>query len=92
MIKRVLESNSVVAGGGAVEAGLSIFLEDFASTLKSREQHAVQEFAEALLVIPKTLSVNAAQVSGLLVAVGWVVEFGWLLGWWLGFLAGWYGC
>jgi len=62
VVKRVLESNSVVAGGGAVEAGLSIFLEDFATTLQSREQHAVQEFAEALLVIPKTLSVNAAQV------------------------------
>jgi len=68
VVKRVLESNSVVAGGGAVEAGLSIFLEDFATTLQSREQHAVQEFAEALLVIPKTLSVNAAQDSTELVA------------------------
>jgi T-complex protein 1 subunit alpha len=68
VIKRVLESNSVVAGGGAVEASLSIFLEDFASTIKSRESHAVAEFAEALLVIPKTLSVNAAQDATDLVA------------------------
>jgi len=68
VIKRMLESNSLVAGGGAVEAGLSIYLEDLASTLGSREQYAVAEFAEALLVIPKTLSVNAAQDATELVA------------------------
>lgn len=68
VVKRVLESNSVVAGGGAVEASLSIFLEDFATTINSRESHAVAEFAEALLVIPKTLSVNAAQDATDLVA------------------------
>uniref|UniRef100_A0A7S2BQP8 T-complex protein 1 subunit alpha n=1 Tax=Florenciella parvula TaxID=236787 RepID=A0A7S2BQP8_9STRA len=61
VIKRVLESNSVVAGGGAVETALSIYLDDFATTLGSREQLAIAEFAEALLVIPKTLAVNAAQ-------------------------------
>lgn len=37
VIKRVLESNTVVAGGGAVEVSLSIFLDDFARTLESRE-------------------------------------------------------
>lgn len=34
----------------------------------SREQLAIAEFAQALLVIPKTLSVNAAKDSTLLVA------------------------
>jgi T-complex protein 1 subunit alpha len=68
VIKRVLESGNVVAGGGAVECGLSIYLETFASTIASRESHAVLEFAEALLVIPKTLSVNAAQDATELVA------------------------
>jgi hypothetical protein len=33
VIKRALESNSVVPGGGAVEAAASIFLENFATTL-----------------------------------------------------------
>jgi T-complex protein 1 subunit alpha len=47
-----LESGNVVAGGGAVECGLSIYLEGFARTLASRESHAVLEFAEALLVSP----------------------------------------
>eukprot|EP01103_Thecamoeba_quadrilineata_P020248 TRINITY_DN8593_c0_g1_i1.p1 TRINITY_DN8593_c0_g1~~TRINITY_DN8593_c0_g1_i1.p1 ORF type:complete len:548 (+),score=112.08 TRINITY_DN8593_c0_g1_i1:2-1645(+) len=59
-VKRTLESNGVVPGGGAVEAALSIYLENFAITLGSREQLAIAQFAEALLVIPKTLAVNAA--------------------------------
>jgi T-complex protein 1 subunit alpha len=61
VIKRVLESNTLVAGGGAVEVSLSVFLDDFARTLGSREQLAIAEFSEALLVIPKTLSMNAAK-------------------------------
>jgi len=59
-VKRVLESNDVVPGGGAVEASLSIYLENFAHSLGSREQMAIAEFAQALLVIPKTLAINAA--------------------------------
>jgi len=60
IVKRALESKAIVAGGGAVETALSIYLENFATTLGSREQLAIAEFAEALLVIPKTLVVNAA--------------------------------
>merc|ERR1711959_82463 len=60
-VKRVLESGSVVPGGGAVETAVAIYLENFATTLGSREQLAIAEFAEALLVIPKTLASNAAQ-------------------------------
>lgn len=60
VVKRVLESKTVVAGGGAVEAALSIYLENFATTLSSREQLAIGEYAKSLLVIPKTLAVNAA--------------------------------
>jgi T-complex protein 1 subunit alpha len=68
VVKRVLESKFVVAGGGAVEAALSIYLEKFAHSIKTREQLAIAEFAEALLVIPKTLAVNAAQDATELVA------------------------
>jgi T-complex protein 1 subunit alpha len=68
IVKRTLESNAVVPGGGAVEAALSIYLEKFATTLGSREQLAIAEFAEALLVIPKTLAVNAGFDSTDLVA------------------------
>jgi T-complex protein 1 subunit alpha len=86
IIKRTLESGSVVPGGGAVETALSIYLENFATTLVSRsyllqtqlpeatqtqgsrEQLAIAEFANALLIIPKTLAVNAAKDSTELVA------------------------
>ena len=67
-VKRTLESNSVVPGGGCVEAALSIYLESFATTVASREQLAIAEFSNALLVIPKTLAVNAAKDSTDLVA------------------------
>ncbi|XP_057827437.2 T-complex protein 1 subunit alpha isoform X2 [Cryptomeria japonica] len=68
IVKRTLESNTVVAGGGAVEAALSVYLENLATTLGSREQLAIAEFAEALLIIPKVLAVNAAKDATELVA------------------------
>lgn len=63
VVKRVLESRQVVPGGGCVEAALSIYLENFATSVGSREQLAIAEFANALLVIPKCLAVNAAKDS-----------------------------
>ena len=68
VVKRMLESNSLVPGGGAVETALSIYLEGVATSMGSREQLAVAEFAQALLVIPRTLAVNAAQDATDLVA------------------------
>ena len=37
VVKRVLESKTVVPGGGAVEAALSIYLENFATSLVRRK-------------------------------------------------------
>lgn len=68
VVKRVLESKTVVPGGGAVEAALSIYLENFATSLSSREQLAIAEYAKSLLVIPKTLAVNAAKDASDLVS------------------------
>lgn len=68
VVKRTLESGQVVPGGGAVECALNIFLENFATTVGSREQLAIAEFANALLVIPKTLAVNAAKDASDLIA------------------------
>jgi T-complex protein 1 subunit alpha len=68
VINRMMESKSVVAGGGAVEAALSVYLESVATTMSSREQLAVSQFADALLVIPRTLTVNAAHDATELVA------------------------
>lgn len=41
VVKRVLESKTVVPGGGAVEAALSIYLENFATSLVSSCQHSI---------------------------------------------------
>lgn len=60
-IKRVIESSSLVVGGGCVEVSTSIALENYARLLGSREQLAIAEFAEALNSIPKQLAINAAK-------------------------------
>ncbi len=61
----------IISGGGAVEAALSLYLESYATTLGSREQLAIGEFANALLVLPKTLAVNAAKDATELVSDEW---------------------
>lgn len=67
-VKRTLESGAVVPGGGAVETALHMWLEEYALTIASREQLAVGEFSQSLLVVPKTLAVNAALDSSELTA------------------------
>ncbi len=54
-----LKDGFVVAGAGAVEMELTKELRKYASTLSGREQLAVQAFAEAMEVIPRTLAENA---------------------------------
>jgi len=45
VVKRVLESKTIVPGGGAVEAALSIYLENFASSLVSSLSGVSLEYA-----------------------------------------------
>ncbi|MHA2237034.1 MAG: thermosome subunit alpha [Candidatus Hodarchaeales archaeon] len=59
VVRNVLEDKKIVAGGGAPEAYVSRKLHKFAETLIGREQLAVQAFANALEVIPRTLAENA---------------------------------
>lgn len=68
VLKRTLESGKMVAGGGACEAALSIYLTQFASGMASKEQIPIMEFADALLVIPRVLSTNAAQDTAELIS------------------------
>lgn len=48
----------VVAGGGAIEMALSQTLRDRAREIADREQLAVEAFADALTVVPRTLAEN----------------------------------
>lgn len=54
-----IEDEKIVAGGGAPEIELALRLRGYASTLEGREQLAVNKFAQALEIIPKTLAENA---------------------------------
>jgi thermosome len=54
-----LKTGSAVAGGGAPEVELAKGLRDFAGSLSGREQLAVDAFAEAVEVIPRTLAENS---------------------------------
>mgnify|MGYP002388369892 FL=1 len=55
----VVEDKKVVAGGGAIETELSLRLREYAATVGGRAQLAIEAFASALEVIPRTLAENA---------------------------------
>src|SRR5205807_1899038 len=63
-VRRVKESDmkklgKAIDGGGSAEIELSIALKDYAATVGGREQLAIEAFAGALDVIPRTLGENA---------------------------------
>ncbi|HLC56492.1 MAG TPA: thermosome subunit beta [Candidatus Nanoarchaeia archaeon] len=58
-ISAALKVGKVVAGGGAPEIEVARGLKQFANKLSGREQLAVNAFADAFEVIPKTLAENA---------------------------------
>ncbi len=53
------EDGAVLTGGGSVLAALSRDLRNFAESIGGREQMAIEAFAGALEVIPRTLAENA---------------------------------
>ncbi len=59
VVRTTLVDGQVLPGGGAPEAELALQLRDFADSVGGREQLAVEAFADALEVIPRTLAENA---------------------------------
>ena len=57
--KDVMEDGAVLPAGGAGEIELSIKLDEFAKEVGGKEALAIENFAEALKIIPKTLAENA---------------------------------
>ncbi len=47
---------------------MSVHLNDYSTTINTRDQMVIQEYADALLIIPKTLALNAAKDASELVA------------------------
>ncbi len=54
-----LRKGKIVAGAGSTETELARHIRKYAETLSGREQLAVQAFADALEIIPRTLAENA---------------------------------
>ncbi|MEM2111097.1 MAG: thermosome subunit beta [Candidatus Bathyarchaeia archaeon] len=59
VVADVIRKNKIVAGGGATEAEIAKELRDYAPKIGGREQLAIEAFADAVEVVPKTLAENA---------------------------------
>ena len=59
VVRDVVEKPKIVAGGGAIETELAKHLREYAREIGGREQLAIEAFADALEVVPKTLAENA---------------------------------
>ncbi len=59
VVAATLEDGKVLPGGGAPETQLALGLRDHADSVGGREQLAVEAFADAIDVIPRTLAENA---------------------------------
>jgi len=59
VVKRSLQSGSVVAGGGAVELEVSRFLKEHALSIEGKGQLIINAYAKALEAIPRQLCDNA---------------------------------
>ena len=59
VVKAALEDGKITAGGGAAATAIAMALRDFAPSVGGREQMVIGAFANAIEVIPKTLSKNA---------------------------------
>ncbi len=59
VVASTLDDGKVLTGGGAPETALSLRLRDFADSVGGREQLAVEAFADAIDVVPRTLAENA---------------------------------
>jgi len=59
VVSQTIADGRVLAGGGAGEVELAARLRDYADGVSGREQLAVEAFADALELVPRTLAGNA---------------------------------
>jgi archaeal chaperonin len=59
VVKVALEDEKITVGGGAAATEIAFALRDYAPSVGGREQMAVEAFAKAIEIIPKTLAENA---------------------------------
>ena len=59
VVKGAIEDGKITPGGGAAAIEIAMTLRDYAPTVGGREQMAIEAFADAVEIIPKTLAENA---------------------------------
>jgi len=62
-VKNAIDDGRVVPGAGAFEIAASEKINDYAKTVKGRESLGVKAFADALLIVPKTLATNSGHTA-----------------------------
>lgn len=58
VVSDVTENNKIVAGGGAIEIEVAKELRNYSTKVGGRQQLAIEAFADAVEVIPRTLAEN----------------------------------
>src|SRR5207247_1314595 len=58
------EDGKVITGGGASAMEIALGLRDYASTVGGREQIAIEAFADAIEIVPRTLSERRGRPEG----------------------------
>jgi len=59
VVKGAIEDGKITPGGGAAAIEIAMALRDYAPSVGGREQMAIEAFADAVEIIPKTLAENA---------------------------------
>jgi len=59
VVKVALEDGKMTAGGGAAATSVSMALREYAPSVGGREQMAIEAYANAIEIVPKTLAENA---------------------------------
>ncbi len=59
VVATAVEENKIIAGGGSMHVEIAQRLKEYAAFVGGREQMAIEEFANAIEIIPRTLAENA---------------------------------
>ena len=59
VVAKAIEDGKYVTGGGSSAIEISLRLRDYASTVGGREQLAIEKFADAMEILPRSLAENA---------------------------------
>ncbi len=59
VVRVALEDGKMTAGGGSAAIAIAMALREYAPSVGGREQMAIEAFADAIEIVPKTLSENA---------------------------------